>query len=55
MTTFRVWVENNFEVEAEDEDQAKHQAMHDMAFGNASLSEALVVRVEPLQSTGGQG
>jgi hypothetical protein len=43
---FLVWVENRFEVEAENEEEARVQAIHDMAFGYASLAEVDVTDVQ---------
>jgi hypothetical protein len=48
---FRVWVENDFEVEAANEDEARQQAMHDMAFGVASVAEVRVIRVVALPAS----
>jgi GTP-sensing pleiotropic transcriptional regulator CodY len=49
---FLVRVENEFEVEAENEEEARVQALHQMAFGTASMAEAYVSNVEPLDGSG---
>lgn len=45
MAKWIVRVENEFVVDAETEEDARQQAMHDMAFGLASLAEAIVTDV----------
>lgn len=45
MTQWIVRIENEFVVDADTEEDAKRQALHDMAFGNASVAEVIVTDV----------